>query len=156
MSLTSLIIEQCDYTVQSAGAPVHLSKVMCSAAPCILIRGWRNRLASGLSGRTSVLTWWVALIKTQGCITLKRWHNLSGRRTNHFCAGIHTCAMTTRGGKQSQSHCGGITCYLENVPSVETDIEGDNEIYSCTLSNRDRAESRDSQKSPPIFFLNCV
>lgn len=84
VSLTSLIIEQSGSTVQSAEAPVHLSKVTGSAAPCILICGWRNRLASGLSRRMSVLTWWVAVIKTQSCITLKWWHSLSGSRTNHI------------------------------------------------------------------------
>lgn len=70
VSLTSLIIERSGCTVQPTEAPVHLSKVTSSAASCILICGWRNRLASGLSRRTSVLTWWVAVIKTQGCITL--------------------------------------------------------------------------------------
>lgn len=99
VSLTSLIIERSGCTVQPTEAPVHLSKVTSSAASCILICGWRNRLASGLSRRTSVLTWWVAVIKTQGCITLTQWHDLSVRRTNRFCAGIYTCAMTTRRGK---------------------------------------------------------
>lgn len=49
--------------------------------------------------------------------------------------------MTTQRGKQSQSHSSGIACNLEDISSVEADIEGDNEIYSCTLSNRDEAKS---------------
>lgn len=61
--------------------------------------------------------------------------------------------MTTQRAKQSQSHSNRIARNLEDISSVETDIEGDNEIYSCTLSNRDGAERRASQKSPPPLTL---